>query len=82
MLTWFNFSREEIRESAAVAKEIGEVISMGNNAFDTEDLDAELDNMAQEALDNQMLSAPAAPISQVGDSGKTFYSLFSTIHSG
>ena len=59
-----NLPRAEIQEGMAQAREISEAITqvpLGDGA-ELEDLDEELERMEQEALDNKMLGAPAAPV--------------------
>lgn len=55
---------EELREQHAIGEEIGEAISqgVGNNAYDEGELDEELEQLQQEALDNKMLHAGPTPV--------------------
>lgn len=64
--------REEIRDSAAVAQEIGDAITRVNigNEIDEDELLQELEDMEQEQLDNKMIGAPVVPVSQVGNGGE------------
>lgn len=60
---------EEIRETAAISREMGEAItrvSLGNE-IDEDELLKELEDLEQEQLDNKMVGAPVAPVTQVGN---------------
>jgi charged multivesicular body protein 4 len=56
--------REELREQHAIGEEIGEAItqSIGNQALDDGELDAELEALQQEELDNKMLTTGSVPV--------------------
>ncbi|RPA83550.1 Snf7-domain-containing protein [Ascobolus immersus RN42] len=55
---------DEIRDQNLLATEINDAITGGTyNAVDEADLDEELAQMQQEALDDKILKAPAAPVS-------------------
>jgi len=66
---------EEIRESAAVANEIGEAITRVNLGYeyDEDDIAKEFEELEQEMLDDKMIGAPVVPVNQVGngEKGKT-----------
>lgn len=58
---------EEIRESAAISREMGEAItrvSLGNE-IDEDELLKELEDMEQEQLDNKMIGAPVVPVTNL-----------------
>lgn len=56
---------EELREQHAIQEEIGEAISQGvaTQNMDEGELDEELEALQQEELDNKMLKAGPAPVS-------------------
>jgi len=57
-----DMTMEEIREQQQIAEEIGNAIVNMSEPTDESELLKELDNIKQEQLDTQMLSAPSAPI--------------------
>ncbi|CUS15353.1 unnamed protein product [Tuber aestivum] len=60
--SWSSSAWEEIREQQMIAEEIGNAIVQMGEPTDESELLKELDNIKQEQLDTQMLSAPSAPV--------------------
>ncbi|KAF8429626.1 Snf7-domain-containing protein [Tirmania nivea] len=60
---------EEIRESAAISREMGEALTRVHlgNEIDEDEILKELEDLEQEQLDNKMVRAPVAPVTQVGN---------------
>ena len=58
------FCRETIREQNALSEEIVNAITSNpiGDPIDEDELEAELENMQQEALDNEMLNAGTVPV--------------------
>ena len=64
--------RDDLREQRAIGEEISEAItsSVGNNGIDETELDAELEELQQEKLDEQMLNTGSVPIHDAPSSQK------------
>lgn len=57
--------REELQEQHQLGQEIGEVIAHGNVGYelpDEDELEAELEGMEQEAMDERMLHTGTVPV--------------------
>lgn len=67
--------REEIREQQQIAEEIGNAIVNLSEPADESELLKELENIKQEQLDTQMLSAPSAPITATPQASKLCFRL-------
>jgi len=55
---------EDIKESVDMADEIGEAMSrsLGNEEYDEEDLEKELEDLQNEEMEAEMLQAPEVPV--------------------
>lgn len=57
--------REDLEEQHAISKEIASALTQGSaaNAVDDDELEAELQDLQQEELDNKMLKTGSVPVS-------------------
>lgn len=62
---FFRCNREELREQHALGQEIGEAIISApiGEPVDEQDLEAELEGMEQEQIDERMLKGGVVPVS-------------------